>query len=94
MILTSRQLLRRSSWTKDASVEAECTPDGCKLYDVYSLSVTTLITRSNIVVRQVDAPTWCSFELSEWILISGSSRIRLAIFYIVSFKSHRFQTLF
>ena len=24
---------------------------------------------------------WCSFELSEWILISGSSRIRLAIVY-------------
>ena len=40
-----------------------------------------MITRSNIIVKQVDASMWCSFELSEWILISGSSRIRLAIVY-------------
>ena len=66
---------------KDAAVDAECTPDGYKLYDVYSLSGTTLMIRSNIIVKQVDAPTWCSFELSEWILISGYSRIGLAIVY-------------
>ena len=30
---------------------------------------------------------WCSFELSEWILISGSSRIRLAIVYRPPFSS-------
>ena len=70
---------------KDAAVKAECTPDGYKLYDVCRSGRngegTGLITRSNIIVKQVDASMWCSFELSEWILISGSSRIRLAIVY-------------
>ena len=70
---------------KDAAVKAECTPDGFKLYGVHRSGRngggTALITRSNIIVKQVAAPTWCSFELSEWVLINGSSRIRLAIVY-------------
>ena len=40
-----------------------------------------MITRSNIIVKQVVAPTWCSFEFSEWILIDGSFRLRLAVVY-------------
>ena len=32
-------------------------------------------------VKQVNASMWCSFKISEWFLISGSSRIRLAIVY-------------
>ena len=70
---------------KDAAVKAECNPDGYKLYGVHRSGRngggTALITRSNIIVKQVAAPTWCSFELSEWVLINGSSRIRLAIVY-------------
>ena len=70
---------------KDAAVKAECTPDGYKLYDVHRYGRngggTALITRSNIIVKQVVAPTWCSFELSEWILIDGSFRLRLAVVY-------------
>lgn len=70
---------------KDAAVKAECTPDGYKLYGVHRSGRngggTALITRSNIIVKQVAAPTWCSFELSDWILINGSSRIGLAIVY-------------
>ena len=70
---------------KDAAVKAECTPDGYKLYDVHRSGRngggTALITRSNIIVKQVVAPTWCSFELSEWILTDGSFRLRLAVVY-------------
>ena len=70
---------------KDAAVKAESTPDGYKLYDVHRSGRngggTTLITHSNLIVKQVVAPMWCSFEFSEWILIDGSFRLRLAVFY-------------
>ena len=56
---------------KHAAVKAECTPQGYKPYDVHRSGRngggTALITCSNIIVRKVVAPTWCSFELSEWI---------------------------
>ena len=46
---------------KDAAVTAKCTPDGYKPYNVYRSGrnggSTALITRSNIIVKQVDAPT-------------------------------------
>ena len=72
MILISWQLLRRGSRIKlPRSQKAECTPDGYKLYNVHKSGRngvgTALITRSNIIVKQVVAPTWCSFKLSEWI---------------------------
>ena len=67
-------------------MKAECTPDGYKLYDVHRSGRngggTALITRSNIIiVKQVVAPTWCSFEFSEWILMCGSFRLRLSVVY-------------
>ncbi|XP_022784544.1 uncharacterized protein LOC111325079 [Stylophora pistillata] len=70
---------------KNAAVKAQCTHDGYKLYDVHRSGRngggTALITGSNITVKQVVTPTWCYFGLYEWIVINGSSRLRLAIVY-------------
>ena len=37
---------------------------------------------------------WCSFEFSEWILISGSARIRLAIVYRSPYSTKHPVTIF
>ena len=56
-------------------VKAECTSNGYKFIDAHRSSHngggTAFITRSNIIVKQVVAPTWRSFEFSEWILMNG-----------------------
>lgn len=47
-------------------VKTECIPDDNKLHDVHRYGRngggTALITRSNITVKQVIAPKWCSLS--------------------------------
>ena len=78
-------------------MKAECTPDGYKLYDVHRSGRngrgTALITCSNITVKQVVTPAWCSFELSAWTLINGSSRILLAIVYRPPYSTKHPETI-
>ena len=79
-------------------MKTKCAPDDNKLYDVHRYcrngGGTALITHSNITVKQVIAPKWCSFRNSaECILIHGSFPIRLPIIYRHRYR-HRFLSSF
>jgi hypothetical protein len=78
----------------DAAIKAECTPDGYKMLGESRSDRkgggTALVYRSNISAQKIGVDARNSFEVSEFVLVGSSWRMRLAVIYKPPYSStHR-----
>ena len=75
----------------DMAARQECVPDGYKLLDHARAGRTgggtALLYISNITVKKVNGNETKSFEFSEWIVTTSSSRFRVVIIYRIPYSS-------
>ena len=69
----------------DAAIKAECTPDGYKMLGESRSDRkgggTALVYRSNISAQKIEVDVRNSFEVSEFVLVGSSWRMRMAVIY-------------
>ena len=75
------------TWLKsgDSAARIAATPPGYQLFDHPRLDRngggTGILARDSLVVKQARAGICDTFEYSEWIIVSGSARLRLVVIY-------------
>ena len=75
----------------DVGMRALATPEGYKLMDQprasRSAGGTGLLFRDCLQVTMIASGKWTSFEFSEWLVVSGTYRLRLVVIYRVPYSA-------
>ena len=74
----------------DSAARIAATPSGYRLFDhprpERNGGGTGILARDSLVVKQARAGICDTFEYPEWIIVSGSARLRLVVIYRLSYS--------
>ena len=81
----------------DSAARIAATPSGYRLFDHprpdRNGGGTGILARDSLVVNQARAGICDTFEYSEWIIVSGSARLRLVVIYRPPYSSNHPRTV-
>ena len=81
----------------DSAARIAATPSGYRLFDhprpERNGGGTGILARDSLVVKQARAGICDTFEYPEWIIVSGSARLRLVVIYRPPYSSSHLRTV-